>query len=81
MEGASLEGLNTELRIEHRLTKVEQALISNTRAIVALDETVSRQNGRVGKLERFQAQVILIGVVLVGAGPFVFFALDRMVPK
>lgn len=80
MEGARLEELTLELRLEHRLTKLESAIIGNTAAVVDLAEKVKTQNDRVGKLERFQAQIVLAGAFLVGSGPFVFFALDRIFP-
>ena len=39
------------LRLEHRLTKIEAAIVANTDQTERLAGQVEKQNGRVGKLE------------------------------
>jgi len=77
------------VRLEHRLTKMEEAVVANTLATnnVALQaQTMARQvgiqNGRIGKLEKFQAQILVLGAVATFISPMVFgvifFALSRI---
>lgn len=77
------------VRLEHRLTKLESAVVANTSAteLVALETKrlathVEAQNGRVDKLEKFQAQQMAIiaafGVVSPGVFGVIFWTLERM---
>ena len=70
-----------EQRLEHRLTKVEEAIVANTSALDRLCAHVAAQNGRIGQLESFRDKAVAILALVVAAGPFVFFALDRMFPQ
>lgn len=58
--------------LEHRLTKMEQALVANTNATQDMAGRVREQNGRIGKLERFQAQLLVLGIAASFFSPLIF---------
>jgi hypothetical protein len=70
-----------EQRLEHRLTKVEEAIVGNTAALDRLSKHVATQNGRLGKLESFRDKALAVVALAVASGPFIFFALDRAFPQ
>ena len=45
--------------------------------LVEVKTTVLQQNGRIGKLESWRTQEATLLALLVAAGPFVFWALNR----
>lgn len=71
------EAIKEAVRLEHRLTKIEEAIVANTEETQRLSAHVEKQNGRVGKLETWRTQQGAIMAVLLAAGPFVFWALNR----
>ena len=73
-----MEDRDMELRIEHRLTKVEEAIVANTAAVNTLSGHVEVQNGRVGKLEDFRVQIFAVIALFAFSAPFVFFALNQV---
>ena len=69
--------VNEAVRLENRLTMMEAAIVSNTDATVRLTEHVKEQNGRVGKLEIWRAAWGGAYAVILIAGPFVFWAMNK----
>jgi hypothetical protein len=76
-----VSGDSIEVRLEHRLTKVEEAIVSNTAALDRVALHVAAQNGRLGKLESFRDKALAVVALAVASGPFIFFALDRAFPQ
>ena len=68
------------IRLEHRLTKIEQAIIANTDATEKLSAGVEKQNGRIGKLEGWKSQMTGVYAVILAAAPVLFWALNRWAP-
>lgn len=76
----------TAIRLEHRLTKMEEALVANTLATDKLSARVADQNARVSQLEmfvtQFRAQAVVLGVAASIIAPLVFgtvfFILNRI---
>jgi hypothetical protein len=69
--------INEAVRLEHRLTKMEEAVVANTDETRKLSLNVEKQNGRIGELETWRTQQGAIMMALVAAGPFVFWALGK----
>ena len=70
------------VRLEHRLTEMELALKANTKATEDMAGRVRDQNGRIGKLEKFQVQLLTLGIAASFLSPLifgsVFFALTQV---
>lgn len=71
------EGIREAVRLEHRLTKIEQAIVSSTEAIEVMGAHVSKQNGRVSGLETRESRRDGIYAAIFAAAPFVFWALNK----
>ena len=80
---------NEAIRLEHRLTKIEEAIVANTIATEAVHARVIEQNGRVGRLESrvavhdvFRAQILVLIAAFGFLSPaifgFVFFIVDKV---
>lgn len=56
-------------------------MVANTDATVQMAERLRDQNGRIGKLERFSAQLLVLGLMASIVSPLIFgvilWALDR----
>ena len=68
------------IRLEHRLTKVEEAIVANTLAVDNLARKVGEQNGRVSRLEQWRSQILAVVGIGVFLAPFVFYAIMRAFP-
>jgi len=82
--GSLMPDADEAVRLEHRLTKLEEAVVANTLATSnvviqsqAIVTQVKVQNGRIGKLEKFQAQLLVLAAAATFISPTIFFLLTR----
>ncbi len=71
------ETMREAIRMEHRLTKIEQAIVANTDVTEKLTAHVEKQNGRIDRLEGWKSQMTGVYAVILAAAPVVFWALSR----
>lgn len=71
--------VNKAVNLEHRLTNIENAAVQAAQGVAKLVTHVEKQNGRIGALEVWKIQRDALMAVLIAAGPFVFYALNRWV--
>ena len=76
------EEVGQAVRLEHRLTEIESALRTSNEIIKGLLDRETDRNGRITKLERFQTQLLTLGITASFMSPLifglVFFGLERV---
>ena len=67
---------NAAIYLERRLTRIEAKIDENTRETRGVKDHVAKQNGRIGKTETYQIRQSAVGLAMLAASPFIFFALN-----